>query len=53
MVEIKCIRWTSVDTWRHLRRLMKIEWKALCDESTSRNHKASSCASIRDPRAKI
>ena len=46
MVKIKCARWTSVDAWRHLKCLMKIERWTLHDDQTSRDDAASSGHSI-------
>ena len=46
MAEIKLIRWTSVDTWRYLRRSMKIERKAI-----TRLHRVRPSA-IKGPRFK-
>ena len=48
MVEIKCTRWTSVDTWQHLRHSMQIERQALRDDSNSQEHVVSSGCSISD-----
>ena len=46
MAEIKCARWTSVDAWRHLKRLMQIEFRALHNDQTSRDDATSSGHSI-------
>ena len=35
MVEIKCTRWTPMDTWTNLDRLMKIKWWTSSDPSSS------------------
>ena len=36
MVEIKCAQWTSMDTRKHLKHLMKIKRQTLHDDLTSR-----------------